>query len=309
MPRYSMNEQTTYRWSFDEDLLHISKAGYDSVGVWLRKLFDFGPERAIELLQESGLGVSSVSWVGGFTGADAATPAENVAMAREAIVLSAELQAESLILYTGGRNGHTNRHSDRLVSSALDKLLPIAEEHGVPIALEPMHPQCAGEWTCLTSLESALRLVEKHRSDSLKISLDTYHFPLEGWDADRLGELIPHLAVVHVGDYVEPRGIDLARVPLGEGTAPLATTLGTLAGAGYDGSFDIKLLGPEIEASDYHELLAQSLKAVTELSQPIAINASHPDNRLQPATPRATRPDHQRAALDPAERVALHLRS
>lgn len=309
MPRYSMNEQTTYRWSFDEDLLHIRNAGYDGIGIWLRKLIDFGAERAVDLIDESGLEVSSVSWAGGFTGADAATAKENIAASRDAIRLAAELRAECLVLYTGGRNGHTQRHSSRLVSTALDALLPIAEEHGVPLALEPMHPSCAHGWTFLTSLEETLRLVERHQSPALKVSLDTYHFTLAQTDETFLRELVPHLAVVHVGDYVEPRGIDLARVPLGEGESPLETTIPRLLNAGYDGFFDVKLLGPEIEFSDYHELLGRSLQTLGSF-EPCGPVSSSPQasDQPQPAPQRATRPDHQRSSVDPAERVALYLR-
>lgn len=268
MPKLSMNEQTTYRWSFEEDLLHARDAGYDGLGVWLRKLRDFGEERAIELVDESGLGVSSLSWVGGFTGADAATAAENIASARDTIALASELNADCLVLYTGGRNGHTRRHCERLLSSALEALIPYAEEHGVPLALEPMHPACARDWTALTDLEPTLDLVRRYDSPGLKVSLDTFHFPLNEGDGELARELVPHLAVVHAGDYLEPRGVDLSRTRLGAGEAPLGSTFALLQEAGYDGYYDVKLLGPEIEASDYHELLSDSRQTLQDLLSP-----------------------------------------
>lgn len=273
MTKLSMNEQTTYRWSFEEDLLHARDAGYRGLGVWLRKLRDFGEERAIELIHESGLGVSSLSWVGGFTGADAASAAENIAAARDTIALAAEMRADCLVMYTGGRNGHTLRHGDRLLRTALDALTPYAEEHGVPLALEPMHPACSREWTFLTDLAETLRLIRQYESPGLKLALDTFHFPLTQADASLARELAPHLAVVHVGDYVEPRGVDQSRTPLGEGGAPLGTTLGLLRDAGYGGYFDVKLLGPEIESTDYHELLRRSRQTLEELMTPASTEA------------------------------------
>lgn len=268
MPRLSMNAITTYRWSFEEDLLNACEAGYDGVGVWLRKVFDFGEERAVELIAESGLAVTNASWIGGFTGADAATTRENLAHSRDAIDLSAELGAGSLTVYTGGRNNHTSRHADRLLRGALDQLIPHAERMGVPLALEPMHPACAADWTVLTGLQQTLRLVRDYDTPSLCIALDSYHFPLSEADTPLLRELAPHLAVVHLGDFVEPQDHDLARVPLGEGDAPLGGLVRGLLEAGYAGDFDVKLLGPEIESSDYHRLLEQSYAAVTEMTEP-----------------------------------------
>ena len=86
--------------------------------------------------------------------------------------------AGCLVIYSGGRNNHIYRHAGRLLRMALDELLPLAEMWEVPLAIEPMHPACATDWTFLTSLESAIDLVEQVDSPFLKIAYDTYHFPL-----------------------------------------------------------------------------------------------------------------------------------
>lgn len=277
----SMNEMTTYRWSFDEDLLKYREAGYTAIGVWLRKLRDFGEERAVELIEESGLEVSSVSWEGGFTGADASTAEENIASARDTLDLCAEIGAKCLVLYTGGRNGHTRRHAERLFRCALDQILPQAEEAGVPLAVEPMHPACADGWTFMTSLESALELVEEYETPALRVAIDTYHFPVEGPELAVLRELARYAAVVHLGDYSDPHGVDQARAPLGEGLAPLAKILDALSRGGYRGFCDVKLMGPEIGPCEYDELLRQSLSTFRELGR-----------ELGGVTPRKPTPTH-----------------
>lgn len=267
MVRLSMSELTTYRWSFEEDVLRSKAAGYEGVGLWLRKVLDYGEDRAIELIGECGLGVANLSWVGGFTGDDAASAQENLVTAQRAIDLASELGAESLTVYTGGRNGHTSRHANRLLCGALDRLIPHAERMGVSLALEPMHPTCAPEWTVLTSLERTLRLVQDYDTRSLQIALDSYHFPLGEGEASLLSELVPHLAVVHLGDFIEPQGVDFARVPLGEGDAPLGGFVRGLVEAGYGGFFDVKLMGPDIEMADYDGLLRRSRSTVAELTE------------------------------------------
>ena len=67
MPRLSMNEMTTFRWSFEEDVQRYREAGYPAIGVWRQKLADFGEERGIELLRDSGLAVSNLMWAGGLS--------------------------------------------------------------------------------------------------------------------------------------------------------------------------------------------------------------------------------------------------
>jgi sugar phosphate isomerase/epimerase len=261
MARLSMNQMTTYRWTFEEDLHHSRLAGYDGIGLWVRKLREFGEERAIELISESGMAVSNVSWEGGFTGADAATSRENLAAAQDTLALCGALGAGCLTIYSGGRNGHTSRHADRLLRAALDRLLPFAEEAGVPLAIEPMHPACADDWTILTSLPAALELVREYETPALRLALDTYHFPLDETAWPILSELAGYLSVVHLGDVAVPHSVDHSRAALGDGATPLAGIVQTLAEAGYEGFYDVKLLGPAFDEADYDRLLRQSRMA------------------------------------------------
>ena len=115
----SMNEITTYRWSFEEDVENYQEAGYSAIGLWRNKLTDSDEDEAIELLAESGLEVTHLSWAGGFTGSDGRTLAESVDDANEALRLAADIRAKCIVLYSGGRNNHTFRHAGRLLRSAL----------------------------------------------------------------------------------------------------------------------------------------------------------------------------------------------
>jgi hypothetical protein len=38
MAMLSMNETTTYRWSFEEDVAHYARAGIRAMGVWRHNL-------------------------------------------------------------------------------------------------------------------------------------------------------------------------------------------------------------------------------------------------------------------------------
>jgi len=64
MTMLSMNEITTYRWSFAEDVENYQQAGYSAIGVWRHKLTDDNESQAIELLEASGLDVTHLSWGG-----------------------------------------------------------------------------------------------------------------------------------------------------------------------------------------------------------------------------------------------------
>jgi sugar phosphate isomerase/epimerase len=261
----SMNEMTTYRWSFEEDVRHYRAAGIPGIAVWRQKLADYGEEKGLELLSESGLRVSSLLWGGGFTGSEGRSLRESVQDGREALHLAADLKAGCLIVYSGARAGHTHNHARRLTKMGLEELAPMAEEFGIPLAIEPMHEGCAAEWTFLTSLDETLAFLDSIPSTAVKLAFDTYHLGHDQAVLGRLAELTPRIAIVQLGDGRHPPQGEQDRCPLGEGVIPLKEIVAELKSGGYDGFYDIELMGEEIEGSDYQQLLEQSRDACQAL--------------------------------------------
>jgi sugar phosphate isomerase/epimerase len=258
MSGLSVNEMTTYRWSFEEDVTRYRDAGIGAIGVWRQKLTDFGEGRALRLLAQSGLKVSNLLWAGGFTGSDGHSHEEALVDAREAMHLAAALGTSHLVVYSGARNGHTQNHARRLFTSALGKLLPLAEQLQLVLAVEPMHAGCAEEWTFLTSLDDALALINGVGSPYLKLAFDTYHFGRDPRIVERLGVIAPHIGIVHLADSKGPPDDEQNRYCLGDGDLPLPCIVKALKQAGYDGYYDVELIGEAIESCDYRQLLQAS---------------------------------------------------
>lgn len=262
MARIAVSELTTFRWSFEEDVAQYRAAGIQAIGVWRHKLADVGEERGAAILHEAGLSVSSLQWAGGFTGSDGRSYEESLQDARQAIQAAALLQAGCLIVHSGARGVHTHNHARRIFRQALEKLVPLAEERGVVLALEPMCASCGGDFTFVHCLDEALEMVRRWNSPALKIALDTYHFGHHPELLAKLGTLAPHLALVQLGDSRHPPQGEPNRCPLGEGILPLRQLVQGLDDAGYRGHYEIELMGEEIEACDYRELLRRSAHTV-----------------------------------------------
>jgi sugar phosphate isomerase/epimerase len=265
MVQLSMNELTTFRWSFEEDVHNYAAADITVMGVWRSKLSDYGEEKGVELLAEYGMGVSNLFWAGGFTGSEGGSFQDGIDDVVNAIELASQLRARSLVVYSGGQGGHTRNHARRLLVSALQELAPLAEQEDVVLALEPMHPMCASNCTLLTSLSETLELIDEIGSRSVKVAFDTYHLCQDNEVLDEIDEAAPHVAVVHVADAREFPGCEQNRCPLGQGRLPLREIIGGLLSAGYDGCFDVELFGEDMEACDYRQLIRQSKVACEDL--------------------------------------------
>jgi sugar phosphate isomerase/epimerase len=258
MSELSMNETTTYRWSFEEDVVHYAEMGIPAMGVWRQKLSDCGQTKAQELLQEANMKVSHLFWAGGFTGSDGRSYRESIDDASEALDTAAAIHAKILIVHSGPRAGHTHSHARRLFQDALTELTPKAAEFGVTLAVEPMHAGCAAEWTFLNSIDDALALLDTVASPQIKMVIDTYHVGQNPEIIERAAEIVPRIAMVQLGDARRPPSAEQNRCRLGDGVVPLRDIVHALEAAGYNGYYDVELLGEEIEAVDYHSLLKHS---------------------------------------------------
>lgn len=265
MSLLSINETTTYRWSFEEDVLAYAAAGIPAVGVWRQKLSDFGYPKAVELLAECNMKVSHLFWAGGFTGSEGRSYRESIADASDALDTAHEIGAQNLVVYSGARAGHTHNHARRLIRDALLELAPKAAELGVILAIEPMHPGCAAAWTFLTSLDETLSLLCAVGTPQVKLVFDTYHLGHDPKVVDQIPAIASQVGLVQLGDA---RGVpegEQSRCFLGEGRLPLRQIVRAFEAAGYQGYYDVELLGEEIADCDYPVLLRHAKTALAEL--------------------------------------------
>jgi sugar phosphate isomerase/epimerase len=130
-----------------------------------------------------------------------------------------------------------------------------------------MHPAVAGDWTFLTSLDAALATIDEVGTPALKVCFDTYHLGQDETVLQRIPQVVPHLALVQLGDAKSPPQEEPHRCPLGEGFIPLRDLMRAFQQSGYRGFFEVELMGEEIEAADYRDLLRQTRATFDRLTQ------------------------------------------
>ena len=99
----------------------------------------------------------------------------------------------------------------------------------------------------------------------MQLAFDAYHWGHDPAILSHIERLAPRTAIVQLGDAKTPPEGEQNRCRLGEGILPLADMVRAFCSAGYEGYFDVELMGEDIEASDYQELLANSKRAFHNL--------------------------------------------
>ena len=241
-PKLSVNQSTTLRWSFEEDVVRYRQSGIDAIGLWVPKLLECGEERARDWLSENGLSVSTLSYAGGFTGAFGHDLADVLVETRGLIELAGVLQAESLVVVSGPINNHITKHATRLVVESLKELADVAAENGVTLSLMPMRKAFSKDWTFLNTLDDALAVLDRVNHPAVRLAFDIYHLWPERDLLQRLPQIVSRIGVVQVSDAAATAGrVEYDRVLPGEGILPVEEILAGLIEAGYRGYMDYQI--------------------------------------------------------------------
>jgi len=262
----AVSQLTTPRWDLAQDLAAVVEHGLGALSLWRPKLSDTGLEAVAASLAAAGVRVSSLQWVGGFTGGEGRTFSEAVADASEAIVSAATIGSGAglgdgrppvVVVHTGCRGGHTRSHAVRLLVEALESLLPAARSEGVVLAIRPMHPQVSAGCSFLTRLDESLGLVERFADRHVRLAVDLWQCA----DAPEFDALAPRLAavagLVHVADRCGPPAAHADRLPPGRGGLPLEARVSQLVGCGYEGDFEFDPVGELVQELGYAAAFAE----------------------------------------------------
>ncbi len=266
MHKLSLNQVTTYNWSFGEDVANYSAAGFDGIGVFRDKLERFGTEEGIKLLHDSPLQVSNL--VDTFFLIQPVWSQVELVMqdVLARIELAKRLNTDCIAVLTGEPAGFfmSEDLAWQFAVRALRELAPAAEAAGVELALEPISARYPG-YSFLHSIPDALRMIDAVGSSALGIVFDIDHLYESPNLFDDIKRAAGRIFCVHVDDMPASPAPGLDRRPLGTGIIPLKEILHAVDATGYDGFYDVELFGPGIWEMDYHELLPQIKAAFADI--------------------------------------------
>ena len=212
-------------------LRDVAAAGYAGVELFDGNLIEYEdrPADLRQLLGELGLQLVAV-----YSGANFIFPEileEELWRIRRAAALAAELGAEQLVVGGGAKRstGTSDDDYSRLADS-LDRVVAIAEEHGLRASY---HPHLS---TIVETPEQLERVMSRSRIDFCP---DTAHLAAAGGDpAELVRRYADRISYVHLKDLATD---PLAFLPLGEGELDFAAILAELVEAGYDGWITVEL--------------------------------------------------------------------
>jgi sugar phosphate isomerase/epimerase len=128
-------------------------------------------------------------------------------------------------------------------------VLPYAEQAGVKLGIEPLHPVFAADRSVISTLGQANDIVERLGSQQVGVIIDVYHV---WWDPELYRETersAGHILGFHVNDWLRGGGDPLmSRGMMGDGVIELRRVRKTVEAAGYAGPIEVEIFNEGVWA-------------------------------------------------------------
>jgi sugar phosphate isomerase/epimerase len=246
-PRISVNSICSMKQSFQEDLALWSDLGIDNVGLISPKLEAAGWDASQKAVLDAGLLVTSMS-----------SYRDGIS---ESLPFTAAVGCDVLYTVSGSFGPIPWEDAAERFCEAMVPAVAEAKEHGVRLAVEPTNPLR----TDVSFVHTIRDAIDLARKAGIGVVVDFY----SAWYERNLDELVRQnidlVAMVQIGDYKLGTFDIPNRCAIGDGDIPVERLLKMMLDAGYEGDFDLEILGPRVEDEGYRAPIVRSVERATDI--------------------------------------------
>jgi sugar phosphate isomerase/epimerase len=262
--RIGVSAISTFDLALPEDLEFWSRHAIDTVGVSVAKLEAYGWEKGTALVADAvdaGLRVADLIGLGPFHLAHPDRWEWQRERLVRAIEAAPEIGAECIVFTTGPFAPLTWEEAADALESALAPVLDEAQARNVRFAIEhtnSLRVDVGFVHTLADALDLARRL-------DTAVCMEVNACWAERGLASTIAEGVERIALVQISDFKVGTIASSQRLVPGDGDIPLRRIIETLETAGYDGIFELELIGDTIRAEGYERAIPRAIGALAGL--------------------------------------------
>ncbi len=260
-PRVSLSAISSFSWTLDEDLPFYERAGITAIGASLAKLEAAGLDDGARRLRDAGLRITNLIGIGPFELDNPEQwPAQRDRI-RRALDAAEAVRAECMILTTGPARQLTWEDAAIALESALMPVIDDARARGIPFGLEHTNSLRAD----VGFIHTLRDCVDVARHLGIGVCVETNACWAERGLGDTLRNGMDTFRIVQVSDYGIGTRCTPDRLIPGDGDIPFDRILGQVLDAGYEGVFDLELIGPRIDDEGYEQACTRAVRNLGDL--------------------------------------------
>jgi sugar phosphate isomerase/epimerase len=270
LSRLSLNQATVRNLSAAQATDLCVRHGIGGIGLWRDKVAELGLARTAATVRAAGLHVSSLCRGGFFTHADPAARRAALADNTKAVAEAAALEADALILVSGGLvpGSRDLGLARRMIADGIASLVPFALQAGVRLGIEPLHPMFCADRCAISRLGEAVDLACQFPAEAVGVVVDTYHVWWDSALAADIARAAGRIVSYQLCDWILPLPADmlLGRGHLGDGFIDFGPISAHVEAAGYAGYAEVEIFNQQIWDAPPDETAATVRRRFAELA-------------------------------------------
>ena len=254
-PRISVSAICTFDWTMAEDLDFWASAGITNVGVSVAKLERAGWDEAVSRTAAAGLRVTNLIGLGPFHLADPQRWEAQRSRLDRAVAAAVTLGAECLVFTTGPATPLDWDEAAAALTEALGPVLVEARARGVRFAIEHTNSLRVD----VGFVHTLADVIDLARGLDVGVCMEINACWAERNLAVTVRDGVEVIRLVQVSDFAVGTLSTPNRLVPGDGDIPMERILATVLEAGYEGCFDLELIGPAIKDEGYASSVNRSI--------------------------------------------------
>ena len=269
MRRLCVHTITTKPLSLEECLAEFPKRGVSGITIWRQALEGRDLGAVARQTREAGLEVVSLCRGGFFPAATVAGRQSAFDDNLKAIEQAHAVGAPLIVLVCGAVPGQPLAESRKQITEGIAAVLPAAEQAGVRLAIEPLHPMYADDRSAVNTMRQAHEICDALGSPkAVGIAVDVYHV---WWDPELKAQIdlagqTGRLHAFHICDWRTPT-TDLLndRGLMGEGCINIREISDWVDATGFTGQREVEIFSNRLWAMDQREFLDKIAESYASL--------------------------------------------
>jgi len=244
----------------------MKSAGFATTEFWPRDLFEHpeGPEIAVALLRQTGLGVSAYQALRNFEGMTPTIRAQKLGIAEQLMDQMALIGAQLLVLCSNTASDCDGDHGR--ISEDLARLGDLAQSRNIRIAYEAL---CWARW--IRDYRDAWKVVRAAAHNYVGVMLDSFHIFALDLPLDGIAEIsADKIFLVEIADMPKIN-LDLIEVSRnyrlfpGEGVMQVADFVKRVRRAGYAGHYSLEIFNAHYRSIDPLTAAERAMRTMSKL--------------------------------------------
>ncbi len=247
---------TTRPWSLMEAVRNYVKATVPAITVWRQHIEPIGAKEAGKILRDAELSVASLCRGGFFPAFSPADRQKAIDDNRRAIDEAAEIGAPLVVLVCGAVPRMSLYDARQQILDGIAAVLPHAQQAGVILSIEPLHPMYADSRSAVNTLAQAVDMVEQLNTAWVGVTVDVYHLWWDPQLEEQIRRAGKSIVSFHVCDWRTPtRDLLNDRGLMGEGCIDIPQIRGWVEEMGFKGWIEVEIFSNEYWAMDQNVFL------------------------------------------------------